>query len=133
MIVVVCLDDRNGMLFNHRRQSRDRMLIADLLQLRAGHPLRMNAYSAPMFSHDDILAAEDFLSRAESGDYCFVEDQPLSQYADRIEGLVLYRWNRAYPADLHFDLELSAFQLTELTDFQGSSHDKITREIYQRK
>gem|GEM_PF-5722604 len=31
MDVFVCLDDRNGMLFNHRRQSRDREVIRDVL------------------------------------------------------------------------------------------------------
>ena len=27
MIVMVCIDDHNGMMFNHRRQSRDRAVI----------------------------------------------------------------------------------------------------------
>ena len=32
MKIIVCLDDYGGMLFNHRRQSRDRVLIADVMQ-----------------------------------------------------------------------------------------------------
>ena len=31
MTLIVCIDDKNGLLFNHRRQSRDRVLIEDLL------------------------------------------------------------------------------------------------------
>ena len=31
MQIIVCVDDRGGMLFNKRRQSRDRVLIADVL------------------------------------------------------------------------------------------------------
>ena len=31
MDVFVCLDDRGGMFFNHRRQSRDRQVIQDML------------------------------------------------------------------------------------------------------
>ena len=27
MIVIACLDDNGGMMFNHRRQSQDRMLM----------------------------------------------------------------------------------------------------------
>ncbi len=43
---------------------------------------------------------------------------------------MLYRWNRSYPADVRFTLALSAFRLTERTDFAGFSHPKITEEIY---
>ena len=32
MNLIVCLDDKNGMAFNGRRQSRDRLLTEDLLQ-----------------------------------------------------------------------------------------------------
>ena len=45
MIAAVCIDDRGGMLFNHRRQSQDRLLREDLLAEAAGRPLWMNSYS----------------------------------------------------------------------------------------
>ena len=32
MRVIVCVDDNGGMLFNHRRQSRDRVLCERVLQ-----------------------------------------------------------------------------------------------------
>jgi len=31
MILAFCVDDQGGLAFNHRRQSRDRGLMADLL------------------------------------------------------------------------------------------------------
>ena len=31
MILAFCIDDQGGLAFNHRRQSRDRALVADLL------------------------------------------------------------------------------------------------------
>lgn len=31
MILAFCIDDQGGLAFNHRRQSRDRGLVADLL------------------------------------------------------------------------------------------------------
>ena len=49
MIAVVCVDDRNGMLFHHRRQSQDRLLREDLLSRCPGR-LWMNAYSAKLFT-----------------------------------------------------------------------------------
>ena len=45
MILIVCVDDHNGMMFNHRRQSQDRILRADILELTGGKKLWMNAYS----------------------------------------------------------------------------------------
>ena len=33
MKLIVCLDDKNGMMFNKRRQSRDRVLIENVLEL----------------------------------------------------------------------------------------------------
>ncbi|MGN0964466.1 MAG: ribonuclease Z [Dysosmobacter sp.] len=133
MIAVVCVDDRNGMLFHHRRQSQDRLLREDLLSRCPGR-LWMNAYSAKLFTGHEVRLAvnEDFLSLAGPEEWCFVEDRPLAPHLDRLEGLVVYRWNRAYPADVHLDLDLSDFQLESGQDFSGSSHETITREIYRR-
>ena len=36
MIVIACLDDNGGMMFNHRRQSQDRMLRAHIAALVGG-------------------------------------------------------------------------------------------------
>ena len=49
MILAVCIDDRNGMLFNGRRQSQDRVLREDLVREAGGGPLWMSAYSARQF------------------------------------------------------------------------------------
>ena len=32
MTIIVCLDDKNGLSFNNRRQSRDKILIEDIIQ-----------------------------------------------------------------------------------------------------
>ena len=45
MIVICVIDDHGGMLFNHRRQSQDRILRARILQRTKGKKLWMNAYS----------------------------------------------------------------------------------------
>lgn len=33
MKLIVCMDDKNGMAFNHRRQSRDRVLAERIMEL----------------------------------------------------------------------------------------------------
>lgn len=133
MIVAVAIDDRGGMMFNHRRVSRDRAQQADLLDFCGERTLWMNAYSAPLFAGERITADEAFLQKAGPDEVCFVEDQPLQPSAERIDTLVLYRWNRTYPADMKLDLDLTAFALTETREFPGNSHETITREIYERR
>ena len=51
---------------------------------------------------------------------------------DRLDRLIVYRWNRHYPSDVRFPLELADFTLQSSTEFRGSSHDLITREEYTR-
>ena len=49
MIVITCLDQKNGMMFNHRRQSQDSVLREHVAKLVANVPLWMNHYSASQF------------------------------------------------------------------------------------
>lgn len=136
MKVIVCLDVSNGMLFNMRRQSQDKVLRQDILNNLNGSRLLMNEYSFKQFkeeSQDAIIIEEKFLSIADKDDFCFVENVPLSQYEQKISTLIIYHWNRKYPADLYFDLELQNWDLISTEDFTGNSHEKITKEIYIRK
>lgn len=132
MIPIICIDDKGGMMFNRRRQSKDSVLRGRVLDMAAGSKLLMNAYSAGQFEEENtiITISEDFLNEAAEGEFCFTEDQPLLPHKDRIEKLIVYKWNRSYPGDLMSDIDLSAWTLTQSTDFEGSSHEKITEEIY---
>lgn len=132
MILAVCVDDKDGMMFNRRRQSRDRAQQEDLLTWCGGRTLWIAPYSAPLFP-DSAQVDEAFLNKAAAGDVCFVEDRSVKAVAEQVEAVVLYRWNRTYPADLRFDLDLSGFRLESASEFAGHSHETITREIYQRK
>lgn len=81
MIVITCLDQKNGMMFNHRRQSQDSVLRGHVAKLVANVPLWMNHYSASQFDTESIpnLNIDDaFLQEAAQGEYCFVEDAPLA-------------------------------------------------------
>lgn len=132
MKVIICLDDNNGMLFNHRRQSRDKKIIEDIYAYT--NELWIAPFSQKIFELVDIkLTVSDmFLIDATSESYCFVEDKNLKPYEDRIEQLIVYKWNRKYPSDFKCDLCLKNWTLMESIDFVGNSHDKITKEIYTK-
>ncbi len=133
MIIIACVDDKMGMCFNNRRQSQDRLLRRRLLGIASGGVLRMNGYSARQFEPEyaeSISAAENFADLAGAGDYCFFENQSPKKYADAAEKLILFRWNRRYPGDMFFDIDLSGWRLESASDFPGSSHEKITEEVY---
>lgn len=134
MEVIVCLDDKGGMLFNRRRQSKDKALVEDVLHRSVGRRLLISSFSAAIFPEGtaEIIADEDFLGDIGQGDVCFVENKSLQPIAGQIDCLVVYRWNRVYPADFYCDIDLDSWQLQESADFVGSSHDKITREVYSR-
>lgn len=134
MKIILCLDDHNGMLFNRRRQSKDRALRERVLQLAAGSKLWMNAYSASQFEKTEgIEIREDFLETAGREDYCFVENADISAYAHRVTEVIVYRWNRVYPADTYFPEELFSRQWKRISceEFSGTSHDTITQEVYK--
>lgn len=137
MILILCVDDNNGMMFNHRRQSRDKVLSAHILNIVKNDPLWMNAYSASLFNMNEanIIVDEAFLSQAGEGDYCFVENIDITPYEEKVEKIILYKWNRDYPDDFYFTLPLAehGWNLTETNDFAGYSHEKITEEIYTRE
>ncbi len=132
MILIACVDDRMGMAFNHRRQSRDRVLRDRLLQRTEGHPLWMSPDTATLFSDvlERVRVSETFLEDAGLGEYCLTEQHLVQPVADRIEGVILYRWNRCYPGDRFFDLDLHSYTKVCESEFAGSSHAKITEEIY---
>ena len=134
MILIACVDDRGGMLFNRRRQSQDRLLRQDLLEEAGGRPVWLNPYSLKQFPDpsENLRCAEDFFRRAGEGELCFFEDTDPAPWLERAEGVILYHWNRRYPADLYFPLPLAGWTLVRREEFPGSSHERITKEVYTR-
>ncbi|MBR6530860.1 MAG: hypothetical protein IKT43_05540 [Clostridia bacterium] len=132
MTVFVCVDDNLGRTFLGKRQSRDRALCEDVLSLCRGRVLFLHEKSAPLFETVPCAQSTEPLANCPRGGACFSEFDALSFHKDKIDTLVLYRWNRTYPASTHLDLipEESGFSLSEETNFPGTSHDNITRSIY---
>lgn len=135
MTLIVCVDDRMGMAFGGRRQSRDRALCEDMIALAAGRPLNMHPRSAGLFEGlgGETVPSETFMETADGDVYCFAEFCSVKELAQRAEELVLYCWNRHYPADLRFDVPMEDWRLTQVSEFAGTSHEKITREVYVRE
>lgn len=133
MIVIIFLDDNEGMAFNHRRQSRDQAVTERIRQIARGKKLWMNPYSYKLYgdmNEVETAEAEDFLARAGRGELCLVETESLACVGAEIEKIIAFRWNRRYPADFWLDLELAGWKREETREFSGVSHEKITEETY---
>ena len=132
MELMLCLDDRDGLLFNHRRQSRDVEVCRKALQLAAGRPLWMNAYSEPLFQTlgGEVAITEQLYENAGSDDICFAERELPAM--EQVHRLYVFRWNRVYPSDVKFSPEDTGFRMTGKEEFQGNSHALITLEVYER-
>jgi hypothetical protein len=134
MKIAICLDDKNGMLFGGRRQTKDQYLRQQLLELAQPNALWMNGFSAKQFDATDaIRVTEDFLELAPQDHWCFVENTDVLPYKDKIRYIAIYRWNRLYPSDVKFPVEVfcDSWRLVSTRTFPGHSHDEITEEIYQ--
>ncbi len=135
MLVGICLDDKNGMLFNKRRQSRDQMLIQDFLHTIEGE-LYITAYSEILFQEmsQEYHVVENPLEEATEKDSCFIESAEVSSHLQGIQKLIIYRCNRHYPSDkkLQVNMEEVGFAQVSCSEFLGSSHEKITKEVWEK-
>lgn len=131
MQVIIPVENRNGMLFNHRRVSRDQKVSERILAYCKEKRLWMNAYSAKLFENNpQIRVSETFLEQKDA--ICFVEDQDVTPYLPEIDTIILFHWNRDYPADFFFTVDLSEWNRIHQEEFAGKSHEKITMEVYKR-
>ena len=130
MKLIFCLDDKGGMMFNKRRQSQDRELRKRILDTLEGKPLVMSPYSAKQFVESENILISDAPQIENFDGVYFVEDLPFSMSG--VGEITLYKWNRHYPSDVKFGIDLakSGFVLKKVYEFEGSSHEKITEETY---
>lgn len=131
---ILCIDDDFGMMFNHRRQSQDRILRKHIMN-NWSH-VYMTEYSKKMFETEELLPGFS-VSIWKSGEALpqdvtlFIEDPDDLQDA---ELLIIYCWNRRYPSDKKLSADfLDHYAMISEQDFAGSSHDKITERKYIKK
>ena len=130
MNIIACIDDNKGQLFNGRRQSKDIQVISKILNITEGKNLLINSFSEKLFEEKAIVNV-DFLECAGEGDFCFIENVSASEYIEKINKVYLFKWNRKYPSDFTFDLELeNNFNLVSVEEFQGNSHELVTLEVW---
>lgn len=131
MIVAVCVDNQNGLTFFGKRQSRDKEVIKDFMADSKGKAV-ISRFSETIFEGVKVRIDDDFMKSARKGEYCFVEDTDITPYAKKIEKIIVYCWNRDYPASEYFTMP-DGFVLESSADFKGNSHDKITKQIFVRE
>ena len=133
--VAVTVDNKMGVAFNKRRQSRDKKLIEDLC-LSTENEISISSYSLPLFEEwtSRVKVYGSPLAECADGGVCFVEISAIGKHVDEISELIVYRWNKVYPSDKKLDIipEECGFIKVSTSDFAGNSHDVITKEIYRK-
>ena len=135
MILIACVDDGMGMIFNKRRVSRDEAVIKRIIEIADNKRIWMSQYSYPLFESmkaDNIVAEDLFLEKASGDEYCFIENISAADYENKIDKIILFRWNRSYPSDMKFDIDLNEWKLNSSEEFAGKSHERITMEVYSK-
>ncbi len=131
MKVFVCIDDRGGVMFAKRRQSQDTVLREYILDFTKGSKLFLSEYTAKQFEKHEASnkVVDNALFDVASGeDFCFAEEMALSPHVSKIDTLYMCKWNRDYPSDKKFDLDMNGFIRNSSVDIKGKSHEKITIE-----
>lgn len=133
MTLFLTVDNAFGIAFNHRRQSRDGVLISDLLSSAEGM-IKMTGYSSKLFSNaQNIIVCDDIFAECKCDAFCeCIDASPCFDMFDRI---VVYKWNRDYPHDITLSKTPAecGFRLCDTYDFVGSSHDNITKEVWCKR
>ena len=136
MTVFVCIDDRGGMMFNKRRQSRDSRVIEDIVRTVDDGVLYISDFSEILFEESDasVISVPDPLCSAGNDAFVFIENLHLGEHLDKIDRLIIYKWNRKYPYDFAIDIDptTAGYKRRSVREFVGTSHDKITREVWKR-
>lgn len=132
MNLIVCLDNNYGLLFNNRRLSRDREIIKDIIDNEIkDSKLYIKEYSKELF---DIIGVNDNIEILEKDttdiEWLFIEDNNFIQ--EKINKIIVYYWNKVYPSDVKFKIDLSLWKEIESSEIKGYSHDNIIKKEYIR-
>lgn len=130
MTVIICAGKNGAVMFNDRRCSKDRAVISDIAETFPDKAICVRAYSASLFAGTKVKIIASFDELLDT-DILFLEDVPFSEISGRTDTLVVYRWDREYPADLKLTVD-NGFTLVSAEAFSGYSHERITKEVYQR-
>ena len=130
MKIIACVDNNNGLLFNHRRLSKDRNVILDIENMVKENEFACSEYSSQLFLNSNLKKFTIKNELPQSG-YYFAEDI-LPKDLENVDEIILYQWNREYPSDLKFEFDLKKYNEVDRKEFPGYSHEKITKIILKR-
>lgn len=140
MTLIITVDECFGLAFGGRRQSRDRELTRDAVRLACGRRIIAKEYSRPLFEEagedtKNVIFADEPTRVAEKDDVVLLELGVSAEDLFGADELVVYNWNRRYPATSRLDTELVErdFIPVKTLEFKGNSHEKLTRVEYTRK
>ena len=130
MILAFCIDDQGGWpLITGGRAGT-----GGWWPICWRQPVFCLPYSAGLFDPGAVTVTDNPGAVPADG-ILFLENADPAAYLPQAEELLLYRWNRLYPADLTLNGTPVqwGYRLQDATDFAGISHEKITRERYVKK
>ena len=134
MKIFLCVDDDGGLLFNNRRQSRDKKVIEKVLDIVGESKLLVTEFSQTLFDEGTVCIDSEMLEQAAEEDFCFVENLKLAPYMDKISEIYLFKWNRKYPSDTKIDICIEdSYKCVSSEEFEGNSHERITLEVWKNE
>lgn len=122
--IIVCIDPRMGYFFNNRRQTKDKIIRKHLLETYG--PLYISEYSSDMFKEDGDYK---IVSSLDNDGWNLIEDMEIP---DRVDEILLVRWNKRYPADRYLTIDLSQYQMIDRYMMNGNSHEDVVVEHYAK-
>ena len=133
MKLIVCLDENDGMTFNNRRQSKDRVVGERIKEIvGSDKKIYISPKTENLFNEYglDYIADEDYLKLASNNDYCFCEFE-LPEEKD-VDEIIVFRWARNYPRSTSFTYDLDKWNAGIIEVIAGNSHEEIYIEPYTR-
>ena len=140
MKLIICVDDNNGVAFNHRRLSFDRKVFQEIQELvnKSGGDLWCTLYSKKLLSKNidgQVLATDTCMYWAEPNDFVFLElIGDITPYLNRVNEIYLFGSDTKL--DLSFldaNSSVCHWTRTAIKEFQGTSHDVITLTKIQKQ
>ena len=148
MTIIACVDLRMGLSFNGKRQTRDKLVVKHILNNcdpklgltvtpRSGRyimdsmksldeELTIPLHIVPELTPENTQLSDVFI---ETG-----TPDSISELLDMADHVILYVWNTTYLYTEHFtDIQnQSVWTLTHAELMEGSSHDEVTIQLYER-
>ncbi|MBR3631345.1 MAG: hypothetical protein IKN55_12855 [Oscillospiraceae bacterium] len=134
MVLITCVDQKNGLSFNGRRQTSDSAVYADICNYAADHFCGIEMASSTMEAMSGYLrriGSETNPAATEPKQARFAEMDDCQGLDTLYDTLILYRWDKTYPADTFLSIGLQHYRLIEKQEMTGSSHKTIVKEVYK--